>query len=182
MPRVPIVDKSGIGSLVHEEHELATDALDYFTLPKIDSSLIAGKHQVYYPRSEITENNQQNIEFTIVNDTNEFIMLDQTRLYGEVTFTKADGTTALTAAEKISVVNNFPQSLFKQVEVYLNNVCVSDLSTSYYHYKAFIENHFSYDEDVKNTTLKELEYYIKDSPKKKLHTRMELVYRNVGKL
>jgi len=164
MPR--ITKTSGIGTLIDEQYELQTGALDLFKLPPVDDSLHIGKHQVFYPESNNFENHQQNIIFNVVNDTNEYIMLDMTKLAGEMLFTKADGTTVLDAAQKVSVVNNFPQSLFRQVEVYLNNVCVSDLAAGYYHYKAYIENHYSYDSDVKDTSLKDLEHYIKDTPTK----------------
>jgi hypothetical protein len=164
MPRV--TKTSGIGTIIDEQHELQTGALDLFSLPPADTSLHIGKHQVFYPESSNLANYEQNIIFTVVNDTDEYIQLDMTKLAGEIVFTKADGTTVLAADQKISVVNNFPQSLFRQVEVYLNNFCVSDLATGYYHYKAYIENHFSYDDDIKNTTLMELEHYIKDTPTK----------------
>lgn len=151
---------SGIGTFVNEKHELATEAIDIFAIPQAEKSMIHGKTITYYPSGVITDNGPY--EFIMPNDSNEYTMLDKTTIFGECEVVKADGT-ALDAAAKISVSNNFPQTLFRQIEVYLNNQCINDLSTPTYAYKAFIENHLTYDKDIKDTTLKACEMYIKDT-------------------
>lgn len=155
-----MANHAGIGTLVNEEFELATDSLDLFSIPSIESAQIEGKTQTYYPNGVITDSGPY--EIIIPNDANKYTLLDYSRLYGECEVLKADGT-ALTDAEAVSVINNFPQTLFRQVELYLNNTCVNDLSTPTYPYKAYIENHLTYDADVKNTTLVAREMYIKDA-------------------
>ena len=55
-----------------------------------------------------------------------------------------------------------PQSLFKQIECSINDVQINDLSTPTYHYKSFLETHLTYSNDMKKTTLKACELYLKD--------------------
>ena len=155
-----MADKSGVGTLVNELHELATDSLDLFTFPSVEQAQISGRTQTYYLHGTLTDTGP--FEFHMPNESNEYTKLDSIRLYGEVEVVKADNN-ALTAGELVSVVNNFPQTLFRQVECTLNNVCVNDLSTNTYAYKAFLENHLSYGNDMKKTTLRSREMYYKDA-------------------
>jgi len=155
-----MADKSGLGTLVTEEHELGTSALDLFSDPPMEGAQLAAKEQTVYLTTPL--NNHGPYEFIVPNDSTDFIQLDQTELYGQVSVTKADGT-ALDVEQYTSVVNNFPQSLFKQVELYLNGTCVTDLSTPMYAYKAYLENHLSYGNDIKETTLYTRELYLKDT-------------------
>ena len=91
------------------------------------------------------------------------IQMNTLRLHGAFSVHKADGSN-ITVDDKVSVINNAPQTLFRQIELMLNGVCVNDLSTSTYHYKAFIENHYSFDKDIKETTLSACEMYERDVP------------------
>jgi hypothetical protein len=75
---------------------------------------------------------------------------------------KIDGA-ALTDTDCVSAVNLLPQSLFRQVEVYLNDQQINDLSTPTYAYKAYLETHLSYGTEMKNSTLKACEMYTKDT-------------------
>lgn len=155
-----MVNKSGIGTFVTEEHELATDSLDIFSLPQNESAMIHGKTQTFLPSGVITDNGPY--EIIIPNDSNEFTMLQHTRIFGECEILQLDND-KLEATDAISVVNNFPQTLFRQIEIYLNNQSINDLSTPTYPYKTFIENHLTYDNDIKNTTLMACEMYVKDT-------------------
>ena len=154
-----MADKSGVGTLVSEQHELATDSLDLFSFPAVEQAQISGRTQTYYLHGTLTDDGP--FEFHMPNESNEYTKLDSLRLYGEVEVIKADNT-AVAIADEITVLNNFPQTLFKQIEVSLNNVCVNDLSTNTYAYKAYIENHLSYGDDMKKSTLAAREMYYKD--------------------
>lgn len=154
-----MADKHGIGTLVNEAHELATDALDLFTVPPIEVGLIHGKEVTIYPSSVLTSAGP--VEFIIPSDNTDFTALNLTRLEGEIEVVKLDGS-AFADTDKISIVNLFPQSLFKQIEVSLNDIQICDLSTPTYHYKSFIETHLTYNDDIKTTSLKECELYLKD--------------------
>ena len=109
-----MANKSGIGTFVTDEFELATDSLDLFSVPAIDQSQISGRTQTYYLHGHINDSGPY--EIIMPNDSNEFTQLDSIRLNGEVEIVKADNS-ALAEADVVSVVNNFPQTLFRQVEI-----------------------------------------------------------------
>lgn len=153
-------DNKGLGTFVNDSHELATDSIDLFSLPQAEVSIVHGKSVVYYPNGPLTDDGYY--EFNMTNDANEFTILDRTTIYGEVEIFKADNS-VITAADKISCVNLFPQALFKQIEVYLDKTCIHDLSTPTYAWKAFLETHCSFDTNLKNTTLAATEMYVKDT-------------------
>ena len=153
---------AGIGTFIDDAHELATDSLDFFSVPRTESALIHGKNQEYYLTGPLTDTGPY--EFIVHGDSNEYVMLDKMTIYGEVSIVKAGGA-AIGPTDNVSVINNFPQALFSQIEVYLQGQCINDLSTPTYPYKAFIENHLTYDDDIKNTTLAATEIYMKDTLK-----------------
>jgi len=167
-----MTNKSGVGTLVTEEHELATSALDLFSVPAIEASQLNGQEFTVYPIAPLT--NDGPYEFIVVNNSTDFIMLDQTSLYGEVEVLGAANAKVKETNKGVSCVNNFPQALFRQVEMYLNNTCVSDLSMPSYPFKAYLENHLSYDKDVKDTTLAAREMYIRDTAGKEGNDMEEL--------
>lgn len=153
-------DKSGIGTFVSDDYEMATDSLDLFSLPPVEHAQIRGVTQSYYMHAAI--NDEGPYEIVVPNDSHQFTQLDTMRLVGCFEVQKADGS-AFVADDKVSVVNTAPQTLFKQIECLLNGCCVNDISTSSYPFKSYLENHFSFDEDIKNTTLRATEMYYKDT-------------------
>lgn len=155
-----MVDKSGIGTMVMEQHEMITDALDLFSLPAIERAQISGREQIFYPvGGSLNENGPW--EIIVPNESHEYIQTNSISLHGVVRVSKAANAN-IVEADKISIVNNMPQALFSQINVYLNGVVVNDQANSQYHYKSFLENHFSYGKSIKETTLKALEKYEKD--------------------
>ena len=155
-----MANKSDVGTLITEEHKLGTLVLDLFSKPPIESTQILGQMQTIYMLSTINDTGPY--EFIVSNDSHEFIHLEHTTLYGEVEVHTSAGA-AIADADIVTVVNNFPQTLFRQVELYLNNVCVSDISTPTYAYKTYMENHFTYQKSLKETTLMAKELYIADT-------------------
>lgn len=153
-----MADKLGLGTFITDQSELTTSGLDIFSVPPVDSVLKEGRSVYYYPTTSIT--NAGPYEFHVTRDPESFIHLPMTRLEGCVEIQKEDGS-AFAATDKISVVNLFPQSLFKQVECQLNGTEVCDLSTPTYAYKSFLETHLTYSESAKNTHL-ECSMYKKD--------------------
>jgi len=156
-----MTDKSGIGTFVTEEHEMGSSGLDLFSLPAVDKSQLAGTNKEYYLQTTISDGGPY--EFIIPNDSYEYIPMTELYLHGIFRIVKADGTDLGEAdKDKWTLANNFPQTLFKQVEVSINGQCINDLSTSLYPYKTFIENHLSYGYDVKHTSLWAREMYWPD--------------------
>jgi len=87
--------------------------------------------------------------------------LEDITIYGEIEVKKSDGT-AWAEADLVTLPNNWPQALFSQIEVYLNNQCINDLSTPTYPYKAYIENLLTFSDKIKKNTLKPLEWWDKE--------------------
>jgi len=159
-----MTDKSGLGTMVLEQHELVTDALDLFSLPAIERALISGREQIFYPvGGSLSENGPW--EIIVPNESHEFIQTNSMTLHGVIKLAKT-GNANVVAGDNISIVNNMPQAIFNQINVYLNGVVVNDQANSQYHYKAFLENHYSYGKSIKETTLKAMEKYIVDEAKK----------------
>ena len=75
------------------------------------------------------------IEITIPGQGNEYIDLRRSRLYIKCRIVKADGT-ALAAKEKTGIVNIPLQSMWSQIDTYMNGKLIS-LNTSYYPWKAY---------------------------------------------
>lgn len=77
------------------------------------------------------------LEFAVPGGGNEYIDLRRSRLYLKAKITKADGT-ALTPTEKTGIVNLPLQSLFSQIDVYMNGKCVSQNANNY-PWKAYLK-------------------------------------------
>lgn len=54
-------DTKGIGTFVNDEHELATDSIDLFSIPQAEVSIVHGKDVIYFPSSNF--NADGNFEF-----------------------------------------------------------------------------------------------------------------------
>ena len=153
------MSKAGVGTFVTEDHELASSGLALFDLPIVDTSLVSGKFVTIYPRTVLSSAGPH--EFTIPSDGQDFTDLPYTRLEGCLEILKADGT-KLTDTEVNAYVNLLPHSLFKQIELYINNTQISDISAPTAAWKAAIETILTFPEAVKNTTL-QLEHFSKDT-------------------
>jgi hypothetical protein len=145
-----MTDHRGIGTLINDETEMTSHGLDVFTVPPVENILKEGKTVYYYPINSVDTKGP--FEFVIPKDPDTYTYLPYTRLEGEITLVKSDGT-ALAATDNINVVNLFPQSLFKQVECEINGTQVCDLSTPTYAWKSFIETHLTYGNSAKDHQL-----------------------------
>ena len=149
-------DHRGVGSHVVELSEEMTSGLDIFDVPKVDTSIRAGKTVYHHLSTAINENNNV-FEFVIPSENHEYTYLPLTRLEGQLQITKADGT-LLVNADGVIPTNMIATTAFRQVEVELNGVQVADLSSPTYHYKALIEAHLTYGKEPKRGHLKNALY------------------------
>jgi hypothetical protein len=145
-----MADRRGTGTFVTDATELTTSHLDLYTAPVVDNVLQSGHTVEIYPSNALTDNGPY--EFYIPRDPDHYIQLPLTRLYGTVRVVKLDGTD-MTDAEKSSVCNMFPHSLFKQVEIEVEGKQINDLSSSTYPIKAFMETVLTYGKDAQDTHL-----------------------------
>jgi hypothetical protein len=146
-----MAEKIGLGTFINDETELTSHGLDLFSVPPVDSTLVDGVTVYYYPIGSITDSGPY--EFHIPQDNDSYMYLPMTRLEGAVEVVKAADGETLTAADNTSVVNLFPQTLFKQVECEVNGTQVCDLSTPTYAYKSFLETQLSYSKAAKESHL-----------------------------
>ena len=100
-------------------------------------------------------------EIIINSNDMEYMFLPTARLTGSFKVTKGEGE-AIGEGDNVSIINNLPSSLWKQVECYVGNVQIEDTSSSTYHYKALIQTLLSYDNQCKESTL-ESSLYVEDS-------------------
>lgn len=127
--------------------------LDIFAVPPTQNSVESGSVQCYRPVSALTDASP--IEFLVPGNPDEYVDLAHTTLHITARI--------IPTVEDLNVapVNNFLHSLFTQVDVFLNQKNVSPPS-SYYNYRAYIENLLNYGEDAKHTHLQTAFWY-KDS-------------------
>lgn len=148
-----MTDKRGIGTLVNDQVEMTSSCFDYFR-PIIPENIMLGSTTLELNPSTT----ESPYEFQIPRDPEQFTDLTLTRISGLIKCVKLNAVTraveAWTNDDHISVCNLLPHSLFKQVEVLVENTQVNDSSTTTYPYKAFIECALSYGNDAKNTHLK----------------------------
>ena len=100
------------------------------------------------------------IEITIPGQGNEYMDLCRSRLYIKCRIVKADGS-ALAAKEKTGIVNIPLQSMWSQIDTYMNGKLIS-LNTSYYPWKAYLKLLLSNGNDIAKSQLQSQLFYLDD--------------------
>lgn len=108
----------------------------------------SGYHTQYQPTSSLSDGP---IRFKINNDQQDYIDLLHSYLLLTLKVVKEDGSD-LDDDTCVAPVNNIAQSLFSQVDVYLNGTLVTHSSNTS-HYRAYLENLLSYDKGAKQSQL-----------------------------
>lgn len=101
------------------------------------------------------------IEISIPGQGSEYIDLRRSRLYAKCRIVKADGT-SLAAQEKVGIINVPLQSLWSQVDTYMNGKLVS-LNTSYYPWKAYLKLLLSSGREASDSQLQSQLFYLDDA-------------------
>lgn len=135
--------------------------LDIFATPPTQTSIEGGSTFCYRPISTLS--NTAPIEFLATASGDEYIDLAHTTLH-LVAKVKIDETLTAGTAAEIGPVNNWLHSLFSQVDVHLNQKCISPPSNSY-GYRAYIENLLNYGSAAKNSHLTTCMWYKDQSGK-----------------
>jgi hypothetical protein len=125
--------------------------VDLFQPMAKEVGLRGGREVILQPTSMSSSSGP--FEFIFPSHGGQYVQLSHTRLYGVCRIVKADGTN-LAAAAPVSIVNMFPASLWKAIEVEVNGNVVSDLSSAHAHLKAYLETILSYGHDAQNTHLR----------------------------
>lgn len=113
----------------------------------------------YRPVSQIS--NKSPLEFLVNGTSIDYILLSKTRLYIQLRILRADGT-PVTATDNVALVNLSQHSLFRQVDIMLNQKLITSTVGVNYPYKAMMDVLLQYGHDAKGSQL-QAEGYIKDS-------------------
>jgi len=151
---------TGLGNLAENKNEVMSHNMDLFSPGMIEKSMSGGYEQELHPSTAIDDYGPY--EFNIP-PTGEYSYLPQTRLLVQGKFTKNDGSPLPGGENAIdfSIVNLFPQTLFRQVDVHIGGVNTSSQDLLY-PYKAYLETLFSYSENAKNGHLYSCSGYVDD--------------------
>jgi len=137
-------------SFIHPLSGLCTNSeLDLFSVPPTQTSVESGQWVPYQPITSISSDGP--MEFVISARSDEYLDLAHSYLKLRVCIEKADGV-KLSKESVVSPVNNFMHSIFRQIDLYLNQKMISS-SSHLYPYKAYMENLLSYDTPAKNSHL-----------------------------
>lgn len=141
------------------EHSCIADKpeLDLFTNAPTQAAAEEGFYVEHLPTTSLDD--QTSIKFSISGDSNYYISLADSYMQAEVKITNNDGTD-IAADAVVGPVNLLAHSMFKQVDIYLNDTLITD-SSNLYHYRSMIETLLSYGSDAKKSQLS-LALYDKD--------------------
>lgn len=137
-------------AFINSHRNLTTKTeLDIFATPPTQNSIESGTTLCVRPISSLTDASP--IEFLIPGSGEEYIDLAHTTLHLVVKI-KTDETIPKDKVNDIAPVNNFLHSIFSQVDIYLNQKCITPPSNNY-NYRAYIENLLNYGSDAKYSHL-----------------------------
>ena len=144
-------------------------SLSLFQPPPVEKTIEKEEWIEYRPIGQISQGST--IEFNIPQNSTNYIDLKKTRLYIKAKIVKPDGKAAVedekedkedAEEDKVAFVNLTLHALFRQVDVNLQQKCISpDVSVSY-PYKAMLDVLLHTGHDVKESQL-QTELYYKDS-------------------
>jgi hypothetical protein len=146
----------------HSSFNLKTE-LDIFALPPTQNSVEFGHYTTCRPLAPLSNNSP--IEFVISGTSDEYIDLAHTMIYLQVKITKPENPSPAGGApaagrniHNIAPINNWLHAMFSQVDVYLNQKCISPPSNCY-NYRSYIENLLNYGKDAKSSHLQSSFWY-----------------------
>lgn len=132
--------------------------LDIFTTPPTQNSIESGSTSCFRPMSALS--GSAPIEFVVSGSGDEYIDLAHTTLH-IVAKIVIDERLEANAQPDVAPINNWLHSMFSQVDIYLNQKCITPPSNNY-NYRAYIENLLNYTESAKQSHLTSGMWY-KDS-------------------
>lgn len=121
--------------------------LDIFTTLPIQTTVESGALHSYRPLTSIS--NTGPIEFVVSGSNDEYLDLGRVHIHVKARITAAPVVAPLVVGV-LGPVNNWLHSMFSQVDVFLNQKCITP-SNSGYAYRAYIENLLNYSSESKKT-------------------------------
>ena len=141
------------------------ESLDLFSKPAVQSDVLYFKEVEYFPQTAALNASKQTVVFDIAAQSDHMIDLNHSYFITSLSLKKSDGSNiGKTETENIGVINNIGQSLWKQIELVLNDTPVTE-SNAMYAYQSFMETVLTYDETrAKNYLM--LTNFVADEPGK----------------
>ena len=136
-------------------------ALDLFSLPKTDVSVLKNQYQIVYPTNSFTDNSNP-LEFNITGSQLDYYCPEKTFLYLKCKITKRDGTD-IGATDDVAPGQHFFAQFFDSAETFINGVSVTKYPDNYGH-RHHILSLLKDSKDAKDTILTS-ELYYRDSKK-----------------
>lgn len=115
--------------------EIVLEELKLFQIPPTEAAVVKSEWKEYCPLSGIGESGA--IDFRICSEENEYIDLKRSLLKVTCKVIKEDGSD-IPAGESVVLRNNMLHTLWKQIDIYLNEVLISKSSDNYA-YKAYLD-------------------------------------------
>lgn len=138
--------------------------LDLFTTPPIQTTVESGTLQAYRTLTSLSNNGP--LEFVVSSgSSDEYLDLGRVFLHVQAKVNVPVPVPAGGVAGNVPVVgptNNWLHSIFSQVDVYMNQKCITPPS-SCYNYRAYIENLLNYSSDAKRSHLTTA-VWVEDTP------------------
>jgi hypothetical protein len=125
-----------------------------FNLPPYQTAISSSYYVNVRPVSQLSDCSP--VEFHISNQGTDYMDLQRMKLHCKVNVTHSDGT-PLTQDEHVTPVDNFLQSLWSQIVVYLQGQLVS--SDGFYAHKAKLQTMLNYGGEATNTQLQSQLYF-----------------------
>jgi hypothetical protein len=129
----------------------ASSELDIFCKPPTQTSILAYKWIEYNPTID-HKKGELPIEINITGSQDDYIDLSNVYLYCKVSI-RDSSKKLITKDSKVGPINNFLHSMFKNIDVSIENKTISSTNATY-PYRAYFETLLNYNSEVKNTHLK----------------------------
>lgn len=130
--------------------------LDIFKVPPVDTSIYKQEWMNFRPVNPITKGSP--IQFTISSASSDYRNLKKMMLHVKCKILKADGK-AVDDKDKVAFVNLTLHSLFKQVDVALQQTVVNPSVGQNHSYKSMMDILLNYEEDPKETFIQAQGFY-----------------------
>ena len=155
-----MANKGGVNILNDEKEQNISDPFDIFSVPVIERDHVKSQIVHIQPSQPITDDGP--IIFEYSSHGGMYVDGDFTELQGELEIINTDTNAKTTADDDIAVINMFPITQFNKIEVKLNDVIVSDSSSTNHAFKSYFDAKFSYNKSVKSEIMKSTEYYFEE--------------------
>ncbi len=139
--------------------EGSSDNLDIFTKPVVDTSILQREWIDYRPISQISKGSP--LIFHLPGTSMDYLDLKNFRLYTKCSIKKPNGQPVIDT-DKVALINLPHGSMFRQVDLMIQNQPVSSGVGINYAYKAYLDATLEHTEDAKSTHMQSRLYY-KDS-------------------